>query len=125
MKRNIREFWMQGEKYIKKKYEYGIRNINSNTYNNRSIYNNRKYNNNSTNNRNNITTNNRNLSVIGPLRVSPGKLSVSRTIGDIEAKDPKFGGNPNVIISIPEITYFDNTDKNVFILIFCDGVYEK
>ena len=64
-------------------------------------------------------------SVIGPLRVSPGKLSVSRTIGDIEAKDPKYGGNPNVIISIPEIKYFDNTDKNDFILIFCDGVYEK
>ena len=64
-------------------------------------------------------------SVMGPLRVSPGKLSVSRTIGDIEAKDPKYGGNPNVIISIPEIKYFDNTDKNDFILIFCDGVYEK
>ena len=116
---------MQWEKYIKKKYEYGIRNMNSNTYNNRSTYNNRKYNNNSTNNRNNITTNNRNLSVIRPLRVSPGKLSVSRTIGDIEAKDPKFGGNPNVIISIPEIKNFDNNDKNDFIPIFCDGVYEK
>ena len=62
---------------------------------------------------------------MGPLRVSPGKLSVSRTIGDIEAKDPKYGGNPKVIISIPEIKYFDNTDKNDFILIFCDGVYEK
>ena len=59
------------------------------------------------------------------MRVSPGKLSVSRTIGDIEAKDPKFGGNPKVIISIPEIKYFDNNDKNDFILIFCDGVYEK
>ena len=62
---------------------------------------------------------------MGPLRVSPGKLSVSRTIGDIAAKDPRFGGNPNVIISIPEIKYFDNSDKNDFILIFCDGIYEK
>jgi protein phosphatase 2C family protein 2/3 len=62
---------------------------------------------------------------MGPLRVSPGKLSVSRTIGDIAAKDPRYGGNPNVIISIPEIKYFDNTDKNDFILMFCDGVYEK
>jgi hypothetical protein len=25
--------------------------------------------------------------IIGPLRIYPGKLSVSRTIGDIEAKD--------------------------------------
>ena len=46
------------------------------------------------------------------MRVSPGKLSVSRTIGDIEAKYPKFGVNLKVIISIPEIKYFGNTDKN-------------
>ena len=82
--------------------------------------------NNTPNNNNKITTINvKSSSVMGPLRVSPGKLSVSRTIGDIAAKDPKFGGNPNVIISIPEIKYFDNSDKNDFILIFCDGVYEK
>ena len=77
------------------------------------------------NNKTTTTINIKNSSVIGPLRVSPGKLSVSRTIGDIAAKDPKFGGNPNVIISIPEIKYFDNSDKNDFILIICDGVYEK
>ena len=71
------------------------------------------------------TINVKSSSIIGPLRVSPGKLSVSRTIGDIAAKDPRYGGNPNVIISIPEIKYFDNSDKNDFILIICDGVYEK
>ncbi len=114
-----------GGKIYKTEYEYSNSNTKVNSYNNRSTYNNkRNYSNNSTSNRINIS-NNRNSSVIGPLRVSPGKLSVSRTIGDIEAKDPKFGGNPNVIISIPEIKYFDNTDKNDFILIFCDGVYEK
>ena len=81
----------------------------------------------STPNNNNKTTtiSIKSSSVVGPLRVSPGKLSVSRTIGDISAKDPRYGGNPNVIISIPEIKYFDNSDKNDFILIFCDGVYEK
>jgi serine/threonine protein phosphatase PrpC len=95
--------------------------------NNNYILNNSKINNkNSNSNNKKININyNKTSSIIGPLRVSPGKLSVSRTIGDIEAKDPKFGGNPNVIISIPEIKYFDNTDKNDFILIFCDGVYEK
>ena len=80
------------------------------------------------NNTNKTITINNNIkssSVVGPLRVSPGKLSVSRTIGDIAAKDPRYGGNPNVIISIPEIKYFDNSDKNDFILMFCDGVYEK
>ena len=115
-----------GGKIYKTEYEYGNRN--SATNNRNSTYTrNTNYTRNYTNhtsNRININSN-RNSSVVGPLRDSPGKLSVSRTIGDIEAKDPKFGGNPNVIISIPEIKYFDNNDKNDFILIFCDGVYEK
>ena len=113
-----------GGKIYRTEYEYGNKNININNTNNRFSNYNKNYNNN-LNNRININNDNRNSSVVGPLRVSPGKLSVSRTIGDIEAKDRKYGGNPNVIISIPEIKYFDNTDKNDFILIFCDGVYEK
>lgn len=44
--------------------------------------------------------------VQGPLRVFPGRLSVSRTFGDIEAKRPRYGGNPNVIICEPEIIKF-------------------
>ena len=113
-----------GGKIYKTEYEYqskSLYNNNKNSNNNRSTRNN----NNSNNNFNNGISYNKPSSIIGPLRVIPGKLSVSRTIGDIEAKDPKFGGNPNVIISIPEIKYFDNTDKNDFVLIFCDGVYEK
>jgi len=65
------------------------------------------------------------MNIIGPLRVFPGKLSVSRTIGDIEAKDPQLGGNPNVVIALPEIKYFDITCKNDFIIIGCDGLFEK
>ena len=118
-----------GGKIYKTEYEYGNKNINISNTNNRFSSYNRNYANNYkinySNNRTNTNNNNRSSSVVGPLRVSPGKLSVSRTIGDIEAKDRKYGGNPNVIISIPEIKYFDNTDKNDFILIFCDGVYEK
>ena len=113
-----------GGKIHKTEYEYQSKplyNNNRNSINNRST----KNNNNTNNSVNNRISYNKPSSIIGPLRVIPGKLSVSRTIGDIEAKDPKFGGNPNVIISIPEIKYFDNTDKNDFILIFCDGVYEK
>ncbi len=34
------------------------------------------------------------LYVQGPLRVFPGRLSVARTFGDIEAKLSRFGGNP-------------------------------
>ena len=41
--------------------------------------------------------------IIGPFRVAPGRLSVSRTFGDIEAKLPEMGGLPNVVICDPEI----------------------
>ena len=40
--------------------------------------------------------------VEGPWRIMPGKLSVARSMGDICAKSPKYGGNPNVLIAIPE-----------------------
>lgn len=63
--------------------------------------------------------------LIGPHRVFPGRLSVSRTIGDIEAKDERYGGNPNVVIAIPEIRAFKIKENYDFIVIGCDGVYEK
>ena len=40
----------------------------------------------------------------GPYRVLPGRLSVARTFGDIEAKYEKFGGKPGVVSAIPEIS---------------------
>ena len=40
---------------------------------------------------------------VGPFRVNPGRLSISRAFGDLQAKDFKYGGNPNVVISEPEI----------------------
>ena len=40
----------------------------------------------------------------GPFRVLPGRLSVSRTFGDIEAKMEKYGGKKGVIIAQPEIS---------------------
>ena len=39
--------------------------------------------------------------VLGPFRIEPGKLSVSRSFGDIEAKLPKYEGNPKVLIAKP------------------------
>lgn len=44
---------------------------------------------------------------VGPYRVQPGRLSVSRTFGDIEAKLEKFGGRQGVIIAQPEIASFN------------------
>ena len=37
----------------------------------------------------------------GPVRVIPGRLSVSRTFGDCQAKLERYGGNPKVIVVDP------------------------
>ena len=64
--------------------------------------------------------------LIGPYRVIPGRLSVSRTIGDAEAKIQKFGGNPNVIISTPDIFFYDLKKDNLdFLILGCDGIYDQ
>ena len=52
-----------------------------------------------------------------PWRVFPGKLSVSRTIGDLEAKSQKHGGNPNVVICEPEIKVFKLKEEYDFIIL--------
>jgi hypothetical protein len=66
---------------------------------------------------------NRNLQI--PFRVLPGRLSVSRTFGDIEAKAPKYQGNPNVIIAVPDITTIRITDATDFIILGCDGIFDE
>lgn len=55
----------------------------------------------------------------------PGRLSVSRTVGDIEAKLEKYDGNPNVVIADPDVTAFEIKDNHDFIVIGCDGVFDK
>ena len=44
--------------------------------------------------------------MVGPVRVLPGRLSVSRTIGDAESKLPKYGGIPDVISAVPDVFSF-------------------
>ena len=64
--------------------------------------------------------------LLGPYRVFPGRLSVSRTLGDAEAKLEKYGGNPNVIIAEPEIFLYDlNKDDIDFFILGCDGIYDQ
>ena len=64
--------------------------------------------------------------ILGPYRVNPGRLSVSRTLVDAEAKIPKFGGNPNVIISEPDIYIFElEIDDVDFFILGCDGIYDQ
>lgn len=62
---------------------------------------------------------------IGPYRVFPGRLSVSRTIGDIYAKLSQYGGNSNAIISTPEIKNFKILPEHDFVLMCSDGIFDK
>ena len=66
-----------------------------------------------------INSINSNQVILGPSRVFPGRLSVSRSFGDIEAKLIKNGGNPNVVIATPEITCFKLTSDMDFIVLGC------
>jgi len=63
--------------------------------------------------------------MLGPHRVLPGRLSVSWTFGDIEAKYICYGGNPNVVIAVPDIKAFKVQDQHDFILLGCDGIFDK
>ena len=63
---------------------------------------------------------------MGPHRVSPGNLSVSRTVGDAIAKLEILGGNKKVVISEPDIYVFDLSKDDVdYIFLACDGVYDQ
>lgn len=55
----------------------------------------------------------------------PGRLSVCWTFGDYEAKLADKGGNPNVVIAIPEIKSFEITSEHDFVLLGCDGIFDK
>jgi protein phosphatase 2C family protein 2/3 len=62
----------------------------------------------------------------GPVRVIPGRLSVSRTFGDCQAKLERYNGNPNVIIVDPEIHNLSiSNNSNDFILLGCDGIFDR
>lgn len=63
--------------------------------------------------------------MLGPLRIFPGRLSVSRAFGDIEAKRRKYGGNHLVLCSIPEVKQLKIEDQYDFILLGCDGIFDK
>ena len=53
----------------------------------------------------------------------PGRLSVSRTFGDIEAKRENYQGNPNVVIYDPDIKEFLIDVKIDFLLLGCKFLY--
>ena len=52
-------------------------------------------------------------------------LAVSRSIGDIKAKDTSFGGIHDEIISTPDIYIIDISSNIDFIIMGCDGIYDN
>ena len=67
-----------------------------------------------------------NKTLLGPYRVDPGKLSVSRTIGDAKAKLEKFGGIPLVIIPEPDVYVFDFFKDDIdYFIMGCDGIFDR
>ena len=64
--------------------------------------------------------------LLGPPRVSPGGLAVSRTFGDVQSKVAKYGGKKGVITAKPEISQFTiQPDYHDFIVMGCDGIFDK
>ena len=64
--------------------------------------------------------------LLGPYRVFPGRLSVSRTIGDAEGKVPSIGGNPKVIICKPDIYKFNIVENDIdYFILGCDGIFDQ
>ena len=64
--------------------------------------------------------------LLGPYRVYPGRLSVSRTIGDAEGKIPIIGGNPNVIICKPDIYKYNILENDIdYFILGCDGIFDQ
>jgi serine/threonine protein phosphatase PrpC len=60
----------------------------------------------------------------GPIRVYPGRLTTSRSFGDIEAKYEKYGGLEGVLIVEPEVFSFPS-DEADFAVMGSDGLYEQ
>ena len=59
-----------------------------------------------------------------PWRVNPGRLSVSRTFGDVEAKNGYLGGMQNIVVALPDITEIELDEDFSFLVIGCDGIFD-
>lgn len=62
---------------------------------------------------------------VGPFRVFPSGLAVSRTFGDAYAKLESLGGKQGVISSEPDVTCFDLAEDLDFLVIGSDGIFDK
>ena len=54
----------------------------------------------------------------------PSDLSIVRALGDLHIKRKEFGGQPKGIIGVPEIFEFDHSQRNDFIIMGSDGIFD-
>eukprot|EP00753_Platysulcus_tardus_P022787 PLAT9994.1.p1 GENE.PLAT9994.1~~PLAT9994.1.p1 ORF type:complete len:483 (-),score=201.61 PLAT9994.1:91-1446(-) len=61
-----------------------------------------------------------------PLRIYPGGIAVSRAVGDIVLKDPRFGVVPcsGLLSATPEVTVTTITEADELAVIACDGLWD-
>ena len=62
--------------------------------------------------------------MLGPFRVLPGRITVTRTFGDLGAKVKELGGKKGVIIAKPEIVDFEIKPNHDFIILASDGIFD-
>ena len=67
--------------------------------------------------------NNNNIFLVGPYRINPGGLSITRSIGDFSSKILSYGGMPNTIIPKPEIISYKITSDTDFVFLASDGIF--
>ena len=61
----------------------------------------------------------------GVVRVYPGGLSCTRSFGDATAKCQETYGNPDVVTAVPEIEELRINSEHDFIVMACDGIYDR
>lgn len=66
--------------------------------------------------------NHNNVKIFKQMRVFPGNLNVSRTIGDAEVKLKKYGGLPGMISSTPDVCAFEIGSFHT-LLLATDGLF--
>lgn len=63
---------------------------------------------------------------VGPYRVFPGRLSVCRTFGDVEAKLQALGGMQDCVVCTPDIVFEPKGTSTLdYIIIGSDGIFDK
>ena len=59
------------------------------------------------------------------MKMYPGGIKLSRTMGSAESKIKELGGNNNIVTSDPEITSFELKAEHDFLLLGSNGIFNQ